>query len=462
MKPNKWLVMGIVSLGTLMSGIGIGSLNVANPLISRTLGVGIEHVQWVSTIYLLVICSTMLLLGRIGDRVGGHKIYLAGLIVFVAGSLFSGLSLTFLLLLVGRALQAVGAAMLMATGMGLLMLTFPLEQRGTAMGINVLMVGVGGMAGPSLGGFLLTHFDWSMIFFANLPFGIVSLILGLLFLRLPKPEMPSRERLDIGGALLLAACTTSLILCLSGGFASSQWFGLLLVVLVPLFIFAERRHPSPLWDFALMANKRFSLGNLVTFLSYFANMFVGFLFPFFLEGAWDFPVGLTGLFMMIAPICMAVSAPIAGILSDRIGGLKLMPVALVVFICGLVLIVFWGQQPVYPLIICALALMGFGMGILNTPNNSDIMTAAGKRFAGYAGGFVGTNRNLAFCLGTAASAGLFTVLVQHFEASSSHSAAYVSSIHIVVIISILISVLSLVVCLWLKRIDDKSKAEVEK
>jgi MFS family permease len=184
-------------------------------------------------------------------------------------------------------------------------------------------------------------------------------------------------------------------------------------------------------------------------------MFVAFLFPFFMEEAWNFPIGVTGLFMIIAPVSMAISAPLAGMLSDRIGGLKLMPFALVLFICGLVLITFWTEQPLYPLVIGSLVLMGLGMGILNTPNNSDIMTAAGKRSAGYAGGFVGTNRNLAFCLGTAASAGLFSLLLQHFESSSTHRAAYVSSMHIIVIIAVVIALLSLFVCLWLKRINDR-------
>jgi MFS family permease len=264
--------------------------------------------------------------------------------------------------------------------------------------------------------------------------------------------MEAKEKLDIPGAVLLAVCVTSLILCLSGGFEGSRWFGLLFVVFLPIFLVVEKRQQSPLWDFDLMRNKRFSLGNLVTFLSYSANMLVGFLFPFFIEAVWGFPVGVTGLFLMISPICMAVSAPFAGMLSDRVGALKIMPISLLLFICGLVLILFWGEQPVYPLFIGALILTGLGMGILNTPNNSEIMTAAGQKYAGYAGGFVATNRNLAFCLGTAASAGLFTVFQRYFETTSSFSAAYVTAFHVITVIGIVIAVLSLGVCLWLRRL----------
>jgi EmrB/QacA subfamily drug resistance transporter len=439
----------------MMTSIATGSINVANPLIATTYGVGIETVQWASTIYLLVICSLMLLIGRIGDRIGGHKVYLTGVVLFVLGSLCCGLSTSFVLLLLSRALQAVGAAMIMATGIALIMVTFPQEQRGMARGINVLMVGVGSMSGPSLGGLLLSIFDLNMIFYINIPFGLASLVLGLLFMRLPSPQGVAKEKLDIFGTLLLAACVTSLILCLSGGFAGSRWFGLLLLVFLPLFYLVEKRQPSPLWDFELLKKKRFSLGNLVTFLSYFANMFLSFLSPFFMENAWQFPVGLTGLFMMIAPICMALSAPLAGILSDKIGALKLMPVALLMLILGMLLLLFWGEEPNYPLIFGTFILMGLGMGTLNTPNNSEIMTAAGKKHAGYAGGFVSTNRNLAFCLGTAASAGIFSVFLQNYEVSSSQLTAYVSSLHGMAVIAAAITVLSLVICLYLKRSSEK-------
>jgi EmrB/QacA subfamily drug resistance transporter len=452
MKSNKWLIVFIVSLSNLMTGMSTGSLTIANPLIASTFGIGIETVQWVSTLYLVVICSLMILFGRIGDRIGGQKVFITGLVFFVVGSLLCGFSSGFLLLLACRVLQALGAAMTLATGMGLLMVSFPLEQRGMALGFNVLMVGIGHMSGPSLGGLVLTHFDLNMIFFVNVPFGLVAFLLALKFLRLPEQPARTKEKLDIPGAVLLAICVTSLILCLSGGFEGSRWFGLLLIVFLPIFFVVEKRQESPLWDFSLMTRKRFSLGNLITFLSYSANMLVGFLFPFFMEAVWDFPVGMTGLFMMISPICMAVSAPFAGMLSDRIGALKLMPASLLLFICGLVFIVFWGEQPVYPLFISTLILTGLGMGILNTPNNSEIMTAAGKEYAGYTGGFVATNRNLAFCLGTAASAGLFTVFQRHFEASLSFSAAYVAAFHAIALIGIAIASLSLIFCLWLRRL----------
>jgi EmrB/QacA subfamily drug resistance transporter len=438
-----------------MAAISISGLNIANPVISRTFAIGVEHVQWVSTIYLLVLCSTMLLLGRIGDRIGGHKVYLTGLIIFVAGSLCCGLSGSFELLLLSRVLQAAGGAMMMATGIGILTVSFPLEQRGMAMGISVLMVGLGNMCGPSLGGLLLSNFDWKIIFYINIPFGILSFLLGLRFLRAPVSKEAPTDKLDIRGALLLAICVSALILCLSGGFEGSQWFGLLSLVLLPIFFLAEKRHPSPLWSFDLMRNQRFSLGNLVTFLSYFANMMVNFLLPFFMEEVWTFPVDKTGLFIMVGPICMAVSAPLAGVVSDKIGALKMMPAALVIFIAGLASIFFWTEEPVYPLLIGSLALVGLGMGILNTPNNSEIMTAAGKQNAGYAGGFVSTNRNLAFCLGTATTAGVFSMLTRQFEVDNSHTMAYVFSMHGIIIIALVITVISLVICLWLKHAHDK-------
>ncbi|MDR1320000.1 MAG: MFS transporter [Gracilibacteraceae bacterium] len=455
---SKWISLVVIALGTLMSGINASSLNVANPLLSVHFRISLAEVQWVTTIYLLVVSVLMLLLGRVGDRVGGHKIYLCGLVVFSAGSVCCGFSGALTALLLSRALQAVGAAMLMATGAGIIVNAFPLSQRGMALGINVLVVGIGGMCGPTIGGLILTHFTWPVIFFVNVPFGLLSLLVGLRYLRSNVPPPQNPPPLDIRGALLLGVIISSLILFFSGNFAGSRWFGLLFLLALPVFAMAEKKHAAPLWDSALLANPRFSLGNLVAFLSYFANMAVNFLLPFFLQEQWELPVGAVGWLMMISPLCMAVTAPLSGVLSDRIGAMRLMPAALVVFMAALVLMLFLGPAPVIPHFAAGLALMGCGMGMLNTPNNSEIMTAAGRKYAGYAGGFVATNRNLAFCIGTAASAGVFTLLRQYFALTRPYADAYQLALRCIIAAAALVALLSLAICLRLKTVKSPEDA----
>ncbi|MDR1603421.1 MAG: MFS transporter [Gracilibacteraceae bacterium] len=447
---GKWLTLSVIALGTLMAGINASSLNVANPVLGDFFQIELSEVQWVTTIYLLVVSVLMLLLGRIGDRVGGHKIYLGGLIVFSAGSICCGFSATLTTLILSRVLQAVGAAMLMATGMGIIINVFPLSQRGMALGINVLVVALGNMCGPSLGGLILTHYDWPLIFFVNVPFGLLSLLLGLRCLRSSVPPEQNPPPLDIRGALLLGVIISALILFFTGGFAGSRAFIILFLLTLPVFALAEKKHAAPLWDFALMANRRFSLGNLVAFFSYCANMSAAFLFPFFLVDVWHLPVSAVGGLVMIGAICMAITAPLAGIVSDRIGALRLMPAALAILLAGLLVLFFLGPEPAPLHFALGLGLMSCGMGTLNTPNNSEIMTAAGRKYAGYAGGFVATNRNLAFCIGTAASAGAFTILRRYFALTLPETEAYLSALRCIIAGASLLALISLGICLYLK------------
>jgi EmrB/QacA subfamily drug resistance transporter len=451
-KNYKWLVLGIISLGTLMATLNSSSINLANPVLARFFALGMDQVQWVTTLYLLLVSSLMLLFGRIGDRIGGHKIYLGGLLIFTLGSLSCGLSSSWPLLLLSRAVQALGGAMLMATGMGLVAMTFPLAQRGMAMGIGILAVSVGNMCGPSLGGFILSQHDWPVIFFINVPFGLLAFLLGLRWLRSPLPRPAGTALpLDYMGALLLGVIISSLILSLSGGFAGSYWFLALFAAALPLFIRLEKRHAAPLWDFDLIGNRRFAIGNLVAFLSYFAHVAVFFLLPFFLEEIWQAPVAQVGLMLMIAPLCMAVTAPLAGMLSDKIGALRLMPVALAVLCAAELILVSLSATPSLVHLGLGLFCLGLGLGMLNTPNNSEIMTAAGPKYAGYAGGFVATIRNLAFCFGTAASAGIFSFLLKIFVGQHDYTAAYLLALRCIMAAAAMVMLAALIICLRLKR-----------
>jgi EmrB/QacA subfamily drug resistance transporter len=427
-------------------------INLANPTLAREFQIGIDQVQWISTLYLIIVSSLMLLFGRIGDRVGSYKIYLLGLALFVSGSLCCGLSDSFHFLLAARVIQAVGAAMMLSTGMALVTAAFPLEQRGRALGLSMIAVGLGNMGGPSLGGLILSYFHWSYIFFLNVPFGLIALLLAIRFLRSPVPSDKSVFLpLDHLGALLLAVIISSLILCLNGSFPYSGWFILLFAAAIPLFIRQEKRHPEPLWNFTLLKNQRFAFGNLLAFLSYFAQMAVFFLLPFYMEDLLALPTSSVALVIVLSPLCMAVVGPFSGALSDKIGALRLMPIAFLLSILSFVtLITLSDHSPLWQIAV-SLILMGSGMGLLNTPNNSEIMTAAGKTYAGYASGFVGTTRNLAFCFGAAVSASVFPLLLRLFSVHHAHSVAYISALRVLIIAAALITSTGLVICLYLLK-----------
>ncbi|MDR1617021.1 MAG: MFS transporter [Syntrophomonadaceae bacterium] len=453
---NNWLTLIIISLGILISAVNASSINLINPTLARVFNIDIDQVQWVVTVYLLVVSALMLLFGRIGDLIGSHKIYNGGFLIFTLGSLFCGLSGDFNLLLAARVVQGVGAAMLMATGIGIVATTFPLEQRGQAIGITVIAVGLGNMGGPTLGGFILTHFTWPMIFYINVPFGIIFFILGLRYLRSPVPEnrnaIPPLDRI---GALLLAILISALLLCLSGSFKGSGWFVLLFIAILPLFVWYEKRNPAPLFNFELMRNRRFTVGNLVAFLSYFAQTLIFFLMPFYMEEVLLLPTSTVGVMMMISPLLMAIAAPLSGTMSDKIGALRLMPIALALQLAAVVFFLNLRADSSLTHLAVGFILLGSSIGMLNSPNNSEIMTAAGFKYSGYASGFVATVRNLAFCFGTAASAGGFTALFDKFAYTREFIDAYVEALHLTVIAAAIIVLVSLFFCIWLKRAQDK-------
>ena len=448
---NKWINLAIVCTGVFMSSMNASVINLANPTLAKEFSIEIDQVQWIVTVFLLVVSALMLFFGRLGDRIGSHKIYNSGFLFFTLGSLCCGFSSSFVLLILSRILQAVGAAMLMATGMGIVANSFPIEQRGQALGISVVAVGLGNMGGPGLGGIILHYLTWHYIFFINIPVGLLAFVFGLRYLRSPiltENKLP----LDWLGSLLLALVISVLILVLSQSVPGSTWFILAFIVLLPLFWRYEKSHPAPLWDFNLLGNKRFSLLNLLSFISYFAQMSVFFLMPFYLEQIRLLPSSTVGLLIMVSPMFMAIFSPFSGMVSDKIGSLRMIPVAFIVILTAFLSLSLINAETSTIQIAISFGLMGSGMGMLNTPVNSEILTSAGSKHSGYASGFVATTRNLAFCLGTATAAGGFTTLLNYFSQTREYGVAYMDALRLIAISAAVLAFVGLGIGIWLKNL----------
>ncbi|HNX93474.1 MAG TPA: MFS transporter, partial [Syntrophomonas sp.] len=170
----KWQALLIVSIGIFMSTLDGSILNIANPSIAENLGVNMQQVQWIVTAYMLVVTASLIFFGRWGDKLGSDRIYSAGFLIFAAGSFLCSLSSSLILLIAFRIVQALGASMMMATGMGIISNTFPQEERGKALGLTGMVVGLGNMSGPGLGGFLVANYSWPVIFLINVPIGLIG------------------------------------------------------------------------------------------------------------------------------------------------------------------------------------------------------------------------------------------------------------------------------------------------
>lgn len=407
---NKWLALFIVSIGIFMSTLDGSIVNIANPTIAAGFAVNLRAVQWVVTSYLMVITATLLLFGHIGDRVGAHKVYTAGFLLFAAGSWLCSIAPSLVFLIFARVFQGIGASMLMATGMGIVSNCFPPEERGKALGLTGTVVGIGNMTGPSLGGLLVTSFGWPSIFLINIPIGILGFFLGLKYLP-GQPCDTNRKPFDLVGLLIFTLGVVTLLRGLSG-FQKITPVVLVVSLLSLLgFYLFERQKKDAFLDLALLRIRTVLYGSILAACAYMSQTFITFLMPFYLEKVLHLLPSQSGLFMTLVPASMAVTAPLAGSLSDRIGPSRLISVAFLLMTSGfLVLSTLSGGGEVICIVV-GLVLLGVGTGSFGSPNTSSIFGASPREKAGYIGGLIATIRNLFYAMGIATSVGLFTLLM---------------------------------------------------
>ena len=211
----KWLVLGITSIGTFLSALDGSVINIILPLIRGQYGADIGGISWVPAIYMLVISSLLLTFGRLGDMWGFKYLYSAGYALFGLGSVLCGLAPTLGWLISARAMQGIGAAVLMAIGPALIGVTFPGGERGRALGLQATLTYAGLTIGPSLGGFIAGHWSWHWAFFVNIPITLAGGLLAIACLHPAGDRQP--QRFDLAGAALFAAGLTALLLAITRG-----------------------------------------------------------------------------------------------------------------------------------------------------------------------------------------------------------------------------------------------------
>ncbi len=434
----KWQVLSIICAGIFISTLDGSILNIANPIIAESFSVTMNQVQWVTTAYMLVITATLLFFGKFGDQVGGQKVYAYGFLIFTGGSFLCSISPALYYLITSRIFQAFGASMMMATGAGIISNSFPVAEKGKALGLTSSMVGIGNMAGPVIGGVILASLGWSFIFLVNVPIGLLGFYLALKYLP-AQPLNPSRGRYDITGMILFALGSVMLLLALSYNSAATPYAAITAVILLLSFFFYEKKQVQPLLDFTLFKNKTFLFGNIMIFLAYISQIWIMFLIPFYMEDLLQLPPQIMGLYMTIPPVCLAITAPLTGSLSDRIGSGHLTSVGLFLMTLSHIIFSTLSSGSSIPRIIAGLMLIGIGMGFFASPNSSSIFRSVPGDKAGYTGGFTATTRNFSISMGIAASASIFTLLINSQQQLFNPDIAYMSAVGIVFKISAFIT-----------------------
>ncbi|KPV41827.1 multidrug MFS transporter [Alicyclobacillus ferrooxydans] len=411
---KKWLILANVSVGTFMATLDGSIANVGLPTIASSMHIPLHVVQWVVSAYLLTICAMLPLVGNLADRFGRGRLYNIGFLVFAGGSALCGLSPNISMLIVSRILQAIGASLLMANSQALVVMTFPLHQRGRAFGITGTMVSLGSLTGPAVGGLLIGYFGWPSIFWVNVPIGIIGFVLGLFLLPKGKPESATVSRFDYPGSVLFVVGIVLLLYTVSNGdvwgwTATRSWLGIVVAMLVLAgFGIRERMAKNPIIDFGLYKHRLFATGSIAAMLSFVSLFCINTMMPFYLEDVLHASPQVTGTVMMANPVAMAVIAPLSGWLSDKIGPYVLTTAGLALNAAGFLLLTLLSQTAPVWLVGLHLAIFGIGQGMFQSPNNSSLMSTAPRAKAGLVGGLNALVRNIGMVLGIALSVSLFS------------------------------------------------------
>ena len=338
--PRAWKVLGVAAAGVYVVFLDATIVNIAFPALSADFaGTTRAGLSWVLNAYAVVFGALLVTAGRLADDRGRKRVFLAGLGVFAAASALCGLAPSVEALVAARALQAVGAALLVPASLALVLPEFPLEKRSTAVGLWGAVGAVAAATGPTLGALLVEGPGWRWVFYVNVPLCAAAVLLGRRVLR-ESTGTPSGARPDVLGVLLVTAVFGLLSLGLVQG---EQWgWGSARVVgcfaaaalVAPLLVRRALRHPSPVLPVRLFAVRSFSAATGATLLfgaAFFSAILCNVLF---LTAVWDYSTLRTAVAILPSPVVAALTAPLAGRLADRIGHRRIVVPGALLMVAG--------------------------------------------------------------------------------------------------------------------------------
>lgn len=407
-----WLVFATISTGTFMANLDGSILNIALPVLQREFGIELARLQWVVSAYLLVITAILPAMGGLADRLGRRNFYICGLFLFTTGSIFCALSGDINQMLAARLLQALGSSMVMGNGMSIIVSVFPPGRRGQALGLISSVVAIGTLTGPAVGGVLIEHAGWPMIFWINVPIGVVGIAMG--WLLLPAGRGSTRAgKFDTLGSIYFFIAMSGLVLFLSNGHLWG-WLGTYSLVSLAFAVLAgaafvreELRVPIPLIDMSLFRRPSFALGLGASYLSYVVMGFPALLMPLFLTGVMAIPLSETGWIMSTQAIAMMVTAPIGGWMADRYGYAGPAASGMGLAFLGLLWMASFSFDTSHLQVVFALILFGIGLGLFMSPNNTSVIEAGPAEKTGLTASLLATVRNFGRVSGVAFAVLLF-------------------------------------------------------
>jgi len=406
-----WAILAL-ALGLAMAVLTGTLANLALPTIAREFQVSASEAIWVANAYQLAVTMTLLPLASLGEKFGYRRVYLWGLVVFIAASGACALSQTMPQLVGARVLQGFGAAGVMSVNTALIRFIYPSSQLGRGVGYNAMIGGTTSALGPSIASGILAVADWHMLFAVNLPLGVLALAIGWRAL----PETPlGGQKFDPASAVLNAAFFGLLILGIDGLGHGQDRMGIAVellgaVVVGVALVWRQLPQAKPLLPVDLLMRPVFALSIAASVCSFAAQSMAFTALPFLLMQELGKSQTETGLLMTPWSAAMAFTAMFAGRLSDRFSPAVMGALGQAGLCVGLVLLASMGGAPWWGWIVGPMVVCGVGFGLFNSPNNRTIMAAAPRsRSGGGASGMQATSRLLGQTIGSALVATLFNL-----------------------------------------------------
>ena len=416
--PSRWTLAATI-LGSSMTFIDATVVNVALPALQADLHATITDVQWVIEAYALFLGALILVGGSMGDQFGRKRVFLFGLIFFTVASIFCGIATSPGTLVIGRALQGIGAAFLVPGSLAIISATFDEAERGRAIGTWSGFSAITTAIGPVSGGWLVEHVSWRAVFFLNVPLAIIVLVLSLRFMK--ESRDPSRTtQIDWTGAVLavlgLGGVVFGLLEWPPLGASHPLVVGALAIgaFSLVLLLIVERRVSNPMLPLALFRARPFALANILTLLLYAALGVVLFLVPLNLIQVQHYTATAAGAALLPFPVMMFVLSRWSGGLVARVGSRLPLTMGPAIAALGLAFYARPGIGGTYwTTFFPAVVVLGFGMAVTVAPLTTTVMSAVDPRHAGVASG---VNNAVARVAGLLSVAVFSVALAQTFDA----------------------------------------------
>jgi EmrB/QacA subfamily drug resistance transporter len=455
-KKQLYILLSATTTSAFLTPFMGSAVNVALPIIAKELSMTALAISWVATAFLLAAAITLVPLGRLADIYGRKRIFLYGAIIFTAASLLCIWSTAQTFLIVMRAIQGIGGAMIFSTGTAMLVSAYPPGDRGKILGINIAAVYIGLTVGPFIGGLLTEHWGWRYIFVFTAVLGAIVIVLTTGMIN-EEWVGAKGERFDFAGSLLYGAALFALMYGLS--LIPSRMALLLIALGLICFVFFVLRQfkiPYPLLNIRIFLNNRvFAFSNLAALINYLATFAVTFLLSLYLQHIKMLTPSQTGLVLVAEPIVQAFFSPLAGRLSDRYEPRIISSIGMALNVVGLIPLIFIHKDTSILYIVICLIILGMGFALFSSPNVNATMSSVENKFYGIASATLGTMRLVGQMLSMGITMLVFAMIIGNHAISETNSPLLLHSTKIIFIILAVICTAGIFASLARGRVHEK-------